>query len=77
MEMACKTYRDISAEQAARKLVLAGQPDATAAERLAALRARMEARTAAISNGTLAEGARMLRDALQEDDDRGRYIHIR
>jgi len=68
--MACRSFRDIAAEQAARKLALAGRPNATQAQRIAAFEARTRARDAADSK--LSDGDKMLRDAVGSDAHRNR-----
>jgi hypothetical protein len=70
--MAARDFRMVADEERLRKAALVGQPDATLDQRLAALKARMQARIAPLTGG-----AKVLSQALQGDDDRGRYIHIR
>ena len=74
--MACASFDVIAAEEAARKLILAGRPDATAEERIAALQARALARSAAANlpigaDGT-SDGAKMLLNAVGGNAHRNR-----
>jgi len=69
--MACRSFRDVVAEDQLRKAALVGR-DATADQRLAALVARMRARESAGDN--LSVGARMLLDAVQDDGDRYGFL---
>jgi hypothetical protein len=70
--MACKTFRDIAAEEAARKLVLAGQPNAPEAVRIAAFKARCAARLAKSLEANLPAGASDLLNAVGGDAYRKR-----
>jgi hypothetical protein len=72
--MACKDFRTIAVEDEERKRMLCDKPNATEAERIAALSARIKARIT--SDDHLSVGARVILGAVGADED-GRYDFLR